>query len=210
MESRRESGRPLPPADKEIRDRFDGKQASRPPRVRTGLRMGVASFAVLGAAAVAGWAVGMRVFDVQSSLTRGAPPFEAAERTTPVPAFTPSAKALPQTKAVTTGARPPGRTPTNTIRAGGSRHEQTARFHLVPRLRMIPDFAWAPTKNTGGYRVEFRADSKLVLRVRTRNARLLMARARLRPGSYRWLVWRLDHRGVAVGHALVDATVAIR
>jgi hypothetical protein len=75
---------------------------------------------------------------------------------------------------------------------------------------VIPDFVWAPARHVTVYRVEFRSGSRLVLRVRTRAARLHVLRKQLRPGRYRWLVWGLNRAGSPVGKPLVDAKVRVR
>jgi hypothetical protein len=74
---------------------------------------------------------------------------------------------------------------------------------------MIPDFAWPPNGEAQGYRIEFRRGSRTVLRARAHRARLRVARAQLPNGQYRWLVWRLNRRGLPVGAPLVNAIVRI-
>jgi hypothetical protein len=67
-----------------------------------------------------------------------------------------------------------------------------------------------PAKNASGYLVEFRSGSKLVLRVRTRVARLHVLRKQLHRGRYRWLVWALNSAGSPAGKPLVDSNVRIQ
>jgi hypothetical protein len=74
----------------------------------------------------------------------------------------------------------------------------------------IPDFVWVPVANAGGYLIEFRSGFKLVLRVRTRAARLHVSRRQLHRGRYRWYVWALDHQGSPAGKPLVDVVVRVR
>jgi hypothetical protein len=69
---------------------------------------------------------------------------------------------------------------------------------------------WVPAKNASGYLIEFRSGSKLVLRARTRAARLHVSRNRLHRGRYRWSVWALNHAGSPAGKPLVDSNVRIR
>ena len=88
-----------------------------------------------------------------------------------------------------------------------SKHRPTA-VHLSRRA--IPDFVWVPAKNASGYLIEFRSDSKLVLRARTRAARLHVSRKRLHRGRYRWSVWALNRAGSPAGKPLVDSNVRIR
>jgi hypothetical protein len=61
-----------------------------------------------------------------------------------------------------------------------------------------------------GYLVEFLAGSKIVLRARTRAAKLHVSARALRPGTYRWVVWGLNNRGAPTGKPLVDSSVRIR
>ena len=88
-----------------------------------------------------------------------------------------------------------------------SKHRRKA---VHPKPPAIPDFVWAPAKNASGYLIEFRSGSKLVLRVRTRAARLHVSRRRLHRGRYRWLVWALNHAGSPAGKPLVASNVRIR
>jgi hypothetical protein len=88
-----------------------------------------------------------------------------------------------------------------------SKHRPTA---VHPSRPAIPDFAWVPAKNASGYLIEFRSGSKLVLRARTRAARLHVLRKRLHRGRYRWLVWALNHAGSPTGKPLVDSNVRVR
>jgi hypothetical protein len=88
-----------------------------------------------------------------------------------------------------------------------SKHRPAAVHSAQPP---IPDFVWVPAKNASGYLIEFRSGSKLVLRVRTRAARLHFSRRRLHHGRYRWLVWALNHAGSRVGEPLVVSIVRIQ
>jgi hypothetical protein len=79
-----------------------------------------------------------------------------------------------------------------------------------PARPALPDFVWAPVKTASGYLIEFRSGAKLILRVRTRAARLHLSRKQLHRGRYRWLVWALNHSGSPAGKPLVDSNVRIR
>jgi len=72
------------------------------------------------------------------------------------------------------------------------------------------NFGWVPVKHAFGYRIEFRSGPRLVLQARAQAARLRVSRGQLRPGRYRWLVWRVNRHGAPVGTALVDAVLTIR
>jgi hypothetical protein len=91
-----------------------------------------------------------------------------------------------------------------------SKHRPNRPKPVHPSRTAIPDFVWVPAKNASGYLIEFRSGSKLVLRVRTRAARLHVSRRRLHRGRYRWLVWALNHAGSPAGAPLVDSSVRIR
>jgi hypothetical protein len=79
-----------------------------------------------------------------------------------------------------------------------------------PRVRALPDFVWLPVKNATGYLVEFFAGSKVVVRVRTRTARLHITARQLHRGRYRWLVWRVGKSDSPIGKPVVDSNVTIR
>jgi hypothetical protein len=68
---------------------------------------------------------------------------------------------------------------------------------------------WAPIKNARGYLVEFLTGSKVVLRVRTRAARLHVSPKQLHRGRYRWLVWRVGTSGSPIGRPLVDSNLKV-
>jgi hypothetical protein len=80
----------------------------------------------------------------------------------------------------------------------------------VGRQRVLPDFVWVPVKNASGYLVEFRSGSEVVLRARTRAAKLRVLARQLRRGRYRWLVWVVGKSGSPVGKPIVDSNVTIR
>jgi hypothetical protein len=94
-----------------------------------------------------------------------------------------------------------------------SRHVAKVKHQAAParqRARALPDFVWVPVKNATGYLVEFRAGSKVVLRARTRAARLHLLARQLHPGRYRWLIWRVGKSGSPIGKPLVDSGVRVR
>jgi hypothetical protein len=80
---------------------------------------------------------------------------------------------------------------------------------VPPRAHALPDFVWAPIKNARGYLVEFLTGSKVVLRVRTRAARLHVSPKQLHRGRYRWLVWRVGTSGSPIGRPLVDSNLKV-
>jgi hypothetical protein len=80
---------------------------------------------------------------------------------------------------------------------------------VPPRAHALPDFVWAPVKNARGYLVEFLTGSKVVLRVRTRAARLHVSPKRLHRGRYRWLVWRVGTSGSPISRPLVDSNLKV-
>lgn len=75
--------------------------------------------------------------------------------------------------------------------------------------RQIPRFVWVRDQRAHGYSVEFRIGSKVVYQTRTRVEQLRVAPSRLRPGNYRWIVWRLDPGGKRIGPPLVDSRLTI-
>jgi hypothetical protein len=79
---------------------------------------------------------------------------------------------------------------------------------VLPLAHALPNFVWAPVKNARGYLVEFLAGSKVVLRVRTRAAKLHVSQ--LHRGRYRWLVWRVGKSGSPIGKPLVDSNLKVR
>jgi hypothetical protein len=210
--------RPKPPTYEEIRRVLQEAPAPAPapaPRAgRSRLRVWFPRLVVLGAAAVAALAA-PRLFGggespSTSPATRVAPA-GGASLTTPTGGgqVTP-APAHEQKR--TAKARPAGKK-RNAARTKPRRHRTSSRSPAPARKRAqppIPDFVWAPSKDAGSYRVEFRSGSKLVFRTRTRATRLHVSHAALRPGRYRWLVWKLNRRGAPVGPALVDAKVRVR
>jgi hypothetical protein len=222
---------PRPPAYEEIREEVDSAHHSTYPRDRKRFRTPAATFAMVGAAAVVGSLVGVRGLHMQNVLTRVQASLESHQSTRPMmpserirtalrSASAPTIPPIGRTtravspgehaKAVTGSARRLGQTSTTRAGASGLARAQQPRFLASQRRGMIPAFAWAPIKNAIGYRIEFRLGSRIVLRVRTRRARLRVARARLPQGRYHWLVWRLNHRGTPVGAPIVDATLAMR
>jgi hypothetical protein len=79
---------------------------------------------------------------------------------------------------------------------------------VLPLAHALPNFVWAPVKNARGYLVEFLVGSKVVLRVRTRAAKLHVSQ--LHRGRYRWLVWRVGKSGSPIGKPLVDSNLKVR
>lgn len=188
------------------------------PRRRRGVAL---AGLVVGAAAVV--LVAPLVLDERNSssppITLGA----SAEGLSPIATVRPqggltTSSGVPEarTKASTGRARTAGSaTVLGTVVTIRPRGVASAKSRRQPRVRSTPsqpnrNFGWVPVKHTFGYRVEFRSGPKLVLRVRARAARLRVPRAQLRPGRYRWLVWRLNRRGTPIGPSVVDAALTIR
>jgi hypothetical protein len=91
-----------------------------------------------------------------------------------------------------------------------SKRKHKAAPAVSQRAHALPDFVWVPVKNARGYLVEFRAGSKVVVRVRTRAARLHVSPKQLHRGRYRWLVWRVSASGSPMGRPLVDSNLKVR
>ena len=205
--------RPPPPSYDEIRRVLQEAPAPAPRPRRGLLRFWVPRVAVLGAAAVAAL-VAPRVFGggspSTSPATRLAPPAGASLTTPTASGRVAPTRAHEQKR--TAKSRPAGKAKTASGKTKPRRTRTLSRLPVSAKqtAKLIPDFVWAPSKGASSYRVEFRSGSKLVLRTRTRNTRLHVSHSRLRPGRYRWLVWRLNRRGTPVGAALVDATVRVR
>jgi hypothetical protein len=187
------------------------------------VRVSVASVAIVLGAAAAATLIAPRLVGGRSPTSSAATP-----RLEPTPG---SSLAKPRSVGATTPTRTTATTSTRTSRpsatAKGSQTQTSRRDTARPTRRKavssplpspakrsalppIPDFVWAPAKAPGGYRLEFRSGSKVVFRTRTRATRLHVSRSILGQKRYRWLVWRLNAQGRAVGSALVDATVRIR
>jgi hypothetical protein len=206
--------RPKPPPYEEIRRVLQEAPAPAPRAGRGRLRVWFPRVVVLGAAAVAALAA-PRVFGggespSTSPATRVAP-VAGATLTTPTGGGQVAPTRTHEQKR-TAKARPAGKT-RSAGRTKPRRHRTSSRLPAPAKQTAkppIPDFVWAPSKEAGSYRVEFRSGSKLVFRTRTRATRLHVSHSVLRPGRYRWLVWRLNKRGTPVGPALVDATVRVR
>ena len=189
------------PLERTIRDE--------PPARRRGRRRWLTA-AGLGAVAIAAGAVlaTPRISDIVRS--------KAAETVKPDETPQPSRSIPPATAATTTASVPKATTP-----AGAAQPPATStrriRAPSTPPIAnpttgrpSIPDFVWVRDQRAHGYRIEFRAGSKVVLRVRTQTTRLRVPPARLPPGRYRWVVWRLNGHGDPVGAPLVDAILTIR
>jgi hypothetical protein len=216
--------RPPPPAYDEIR------QAFREPRFTPRRRRRSIMAALVILAVVAGVALALpRALDGPASRT------SAKQR--PAPAGSASAPGAHRAKTKKTGkgkprvhkkgaarrshaprpahkAKPKAKKHTAAPPAATKPVSKPVRKHrrkvVHPAAPAIPDFVWAPAQNVSGYLVEFRAGSKVVLRARTRSARLHVSRKRLPRGRYRWLVWALTSAGSPASTPLVDSKVTIR
>jgi hypothetical protein len=207
--------RPPPPAYEEIRRVLQEAPAPAPRAGRRRLRVWFPRLVVLGAAAAAALAV-PRVFGggespSTSPATRLAPS-AGASLTTP----TGGGQAAPtraRKQKRTAKTRRAGKTRSAPGRTKPRRHRTSSRLPASAKNRAqppIPDFVWAPARDARGYKVEFRSGSRVVLQARSKIARLHVPVGKLHPGSYRWIVWRLNRHGVPDGPALIDATVRIR
>jgi hypothetical protein len=212
--------RPAPPAYDEIRHVFHEPRLA-PRRLR---RSTMAALVSLGVAAGVALAL-PRALDGPTSRASADRTSSAARAPTPPAAHRAKAKrtslAKPPAQKKAAARLSPAARPTQKAKPTAERHaavppvvtkpvskHQPKAVHLSRTT--IPDFVWVPAKNASGYLIEFRSGSKLVLRVRTRAARLHVSRRRLNRGRYRWLVWALNKAGSPAGEPLVDSRVRIR
>ena len=212
--------RPAPPAYDEIRNVFhEPRLATRRRRHST-----MAALLILGVAAGVALAL-PRALDGPTSRASADRTSSAARAPTPPAAHRAKAKrtslAKPPARKKAAARLSPTARPTQKAKPTAERHaavppvvtkpvskHQPNAVHLSRTT--IPDFVWVPAKNASGYLIVFRSGSKLVLRVRTRAARLHVSRRRLNRGRYRWLVWALNKAGSPAGEPLVDSRVRIR
>ena len=212
----RPADRPAPPAYDDIRGVFHEPRLS--PRGRR--RSTLAALVILGVAAGVALAMPRALDGPKTSANRrssaaGVPAVPAAHRAKGKGRSKAKPKAHAKAAASpTVHARPAHKA--KRVRRAPKRHvvappvSHRKQKAPVVRPRVLPDFVWVPVKNASGYLVEFRAGSKVVLRARTRAARLHVLARQLRRGRYRWLVWVVGTSGSPVGKPIVDSNVTIR
>jgi hypothetical protein len=203
----REVERPPEVAYDELRRASEAAEIEEPPRPRR--RAVVLAGLVVGAAVAL--LITPRALDDRNSSARTATPLGSVQHISTLPTVRRSEGAT--TRSGVLGVRTTAPTERTTSAAPTTDRRTVAT--VSPRRASLPartirNFGWVPVKQAVGYRVEFRNGPKLVLRVRTRAARLRLSQAQLRPGRYHWFVWRLNQRGTPIGAALVDATLKVR
>jgi hypothetical protein len=204
----REVERPPELAYDELRRASEAAEIEEPPRPRRRRAVVLAGLVVGAAAALL---ITPRALDDRNSSARTATPLGSVEHISTLPTVRRSEGATTRSGVLGVRTTAPTERTTSAAPTTDRRTVATVSPRRAPLpARTIRNFGWVPVKHAVGYRVEFRNGPKLVLRVRTRAARLRLSLAQLRPGRYHWFVWRLNQRGTPIGAALVDATLKVR